>query len=617
MISSEVLLRVIYSLICNALTKTCFTLKWFHDIIIFINDEFVEPFFLGCGGAGMTEKKKLPIGIESFEEIRKEGFYYVDKTGVIGQLLEKWGKVNLFTRPRRFGKSLNMSMLKAFFEIDGDPALFEDLEISEKRELCEKYMGQFPVISISLKSVEGLSFTAACDAFKTVIGTEAMRFSFLEESTVLSENDKKMYRQLTTVGTLETGLFDMSIEVLASSLKILSALLHKHYGRQVILLIDEYDVPLDKAFQYGYYDEMVSLIRNMFGNALKTNPNLYFAVLTGCLRIAKESIFTGLNNFEVLSVLDVQYDECFGFTDAEVKDMLDYYDLSEHYSEVKEWYDGYRFGNTEVYCPWDVIRYCKSLCADPKAIPEDYWSNTSGNAMVRRFIDKADTQTRDEIERLISGEEIVKEIHQELTYNELDSSIENLWSVLFTTGYLTQRGRAGEDQYRLVIPNREIRKLFIKQIREWFRDVSRKDGETLNQFCEAFPEQNPEKIEEIFSDYLWKTISIRDTASAKKENFYHGILLGLLGYKSNWLIKSNVESGIGYSDILVEVPKNRTGIVIELKYAEDGNMDSACEKALQQIEDRDYIAKLKDDGMRNIIKYGIACYKKNCKVVLG
>ena len=565
----------------------------------------------------MTGKKKLPIGIESFEEIRKEGFYYVDKTGVLEQLLEKWGKVNLFTRPRRFGKSLNMSMLKAFFEIGGNPALFEGLKISEKKELCEKYMGQFPVISISLKSVEGLSFAAACDALKTVIGIEALRFSFLEESTVLSENDKKMYRQLTTVGTSETGLFDMPIEVLASSLKTLSALLHKHYGRQVILLIDEYDVPLDKAFQYGYYDEMVSLIRNMFGNALKTNPNLYFAVLTGCLRIAKESIFTGLNNFEVLSVLDAQYDECFGFTDAEVKDMLDYYNLSEHYAEVKEWYDGYRFGNTEVYCPWDVIRYCKSLCADPKAIPEDYWSNTSGNAMVSRFIDKADTQTRDEIERLISGEEIVKEIHQELTYNELDSSIENLWSVLFTTGYLTQRGRAGEDQYRLVIPNREIRKLFIKQIREWFRDVSRKDGETLNQFCEAFPEQNPEKIEEIFSDYLWNTISIRDTASSKKENFYHGILLGLLGYKSNWLVKSNAEAGIGYSDILVEVPKNRTGIVIELKYAEDGNMDAACEKALQQIEDRDYAAKLRDDGMRNIIKYGIACYKKNCKVVLG
>lgn len=562
----------------------------------------------------MMGKKKLPIGIESFEEIRKEGFYYVDKTGVIGQLLEKWGKVNLFTRPRRFGKSLNMSMLKAFFEIGGDSALFEGLKISEKKELCEKYMGQFPVISISLKSVEGLSFEAAKKALKDILGVEAGRFYFLTKSSKLTAEEIESYKALLRVG--ETGDFLMSDTAMEKALLRLSSLLCKHYGKQVILLIDEYDVPLDKAFQYGYYDEMVSLIRNMFGNALKTNPNLYFAVLTGCLRISKESIFTGLNNLKVLTLTDVRFDEYFGFTDSEVKDMLEYYGLSEHYGEVKEWYDGYRFGNVEVYCPWDVINYCDLLKADPNALPQDYWSNTSGNAMVRRFIDKADTRTRDEIERLIAGDEIVKEIHQELTYNELDSSIENLWSVLFTTGYLTQRGQE-EKKYRLAIPNNEIRELFISQIREWFRDVSRKDGETLNQFCEAFPEQNPEKIEEIFSDYLWNTISIRDTASSKKENFYHGILLGLLGYKSNWLVKSNAESGLGYSDILVEVPKNRTGIVIELKYAEDGNMDAACEKALQQIEDRDYAAKLKDDGMRNIIKYGIACYKKNCKVMLG
>ena len=562
----------------------------------------------------MTGKKKLPIGIESFEEIRKEGFYYVDKTGVIGQLLEKWGKVNLFTRPRRFGKSLNMSMLKAFFEIGGDPALFKGLKISEKKELCEKYMGQFPVISISLKSVEGLNFEAAKKALKDILGVEAGRFYFLTKSSKLTSEEIESYKALLRVG--ETGDFLMSDTAMEKALLRLSLLLHKHYDKQVILLIDEYDVSLDKAFQYGYYDEMVSLIRNMFGNALKTNPNLYFAVLTGCLRISKESIFTGLNNLKVLTLTDVRFDEYFGFTDTEVKDMLEYYGLSEHYGEVKEWYDGYRFGNVEVYCPWDVINYCDLLKADSNALPQDYWSNTSGNAMVRRFIDKADTQTRDEIERLIAGDEILKEIHQELTYNELDSSIENLWSVLFTTGYLTQQGQEGK-KYRLTIPNNEIRELFISQIREWFRDVSRKDGETLDQFCEAFPEQNPEKIEEIFSDYLWNTISIRDTASSKKENFYHGILLGLLGYKSNWLVKSNAESGFGYSDILVEVPKNRTGIVIELKYAEDGNMDAACEKALQQIEDRDYAAKLKDDGMRNIIKYGIACYKKNCKVMLG
>lgn len=562
----------------------------------------------------MTGKKKLPIGIDIFEKMDREEFYYVDKTGMIEDLIQNRSEVNLFTRPRRFGKSLNMSMMKAFFEIGASPALFKGLKISERKELCEKYMGQFPVISISLKSVEGLDFEAAKKALKDILGEEAGRFYFLTQSSKLTNEEIESYKALLRVG--ETGDFLMSDTAMEKALLRLSLLLHKHYDKQVILLIDEYDVPLDKAFQYGYYDEMVSLLRNMFGNALKTNPNLYFAVLTGCLRISKESIFTGLNNLKVLTLTDVRFDEYFGFTDTEVKDMLEYYGLSGHYAEVKEWYDGYRFGNVEVYCPWDVINYCDLLKADPNALPQDYWSNTSGNAMVRRFIDKADTQTRDEIERLIAGDEILKEIHQELTYNELDSSIENLWSVLFTTGYLTQRGQEGK-KYRLAIPNNEIRELFISQIREWFRDVSRKDGETLNQFCEAFPDLNPEKIEEIFSDYLWNTISIRDTASSKKENFYHGILLGLLGYKSNWLVKSNAESGFGYSDILVEVPKNRTGIVIELKYAEDGNMDAACEKALQQIEDRDYAAKLKDDGMRNIIKYGIACYKKNCKVMLG
>lgn len=563
----------------------------------------------------MTGKKKLPIGIDIFEKMDREEFYYVDKTGMIEDLIQNRSEVNLFTRPRRFGKSLNMSMMKAFFEIGASPALFKGLKISERKELCEKYMGQFPVISISLKSVEGLDFEAAKKALKDILGEEAGRFYFLTQSSKLTNEEIESYKALLRVG--ETGDFLMSDTAMEKALLRLSLLLHKHYDKQVILLIDEYDVPLDKAFQYGYYDEMVSLLRNMFGNALKTNPNLYFAVLTGCLRISKESIFTGLNNLKVLTLTDVRFDEYFGFTDTEVKGMLEYYGLSGHYAEVKEWYDGYRFGNVEVYCPWDVINYCDLLKADSEAHPQDYWSNTSGNAMVRRFIDKADTRTRNEIEKLISGEEIVKEIRQELTYSELDSSIENLWSVLFTTGYLTQRGQVGTDTFKLAIPNLEIRRLFIKQIREWFRETSQSDGETLNEFCNAFPRQNPKKIEELFGDYLWNTISIRDTAPAKKENFYHGILLGLLGYKSNWLIKSNAESGIGYSDILVEVPDNRTGIVIELKYAENGNMDAACEEALKQIEDRDYTARLRDDGMRNIIKYGIACYKKNCKVVLG
>ena len=562
----------------------------------------------------MTEKKKLPIGIDIFEKVDRDEFYYVDKTGMIEELLKTRSEVNLFTRPRRFGKSLNMSMLKSFFEIGGNPAQFRGLKISENKELCEKYMGKFPVISISLKNVEGLDFEAAKKSLKDTLGTEAGRFHFLEQSGTLTAEEKESYKALT--GVDDTGDFLMSDTAMEKALLRLSLLLHKHYGKQVIILLDEYDVPLDKAFQYGYYDKMVSLIRNLFGNALKTNRNLYFAVLTGCLRISKESIFTGLNNLKVLTLTDVRFDGYFGFTDSEVKDMLEYYGLSECYGEIKEWYDGYRFGNVEIYCPWDVLNYCDLLNADRNAQPQDYWSNTSGNSMVRRFIDKANTQTRDEIERLISGEEIAKEIYQELTYNELDNSIENLWSVLFMTGYLTQRGQDGK-KYRLTIPNNEIRELFISQIREWFRDVSRKDGETINRFCEAFPDRNPEQIEEIFSDYLWKTISIRDTASVRKENFYHGILLGLLGYKTNWLVKSNAESGIGYSDILVEVPDNRTGIVIELKYAENGDMEAACEQALLQIEDRNYAARLKDDGMRNIIKYGVACYKKNCKVVLG
>ena len=569
----------------------------------------------------MTYEKKLPIGVENFEELIQEDFYYVDKTELIADLLKNWGKVNLFTRPRRFGKSLNMSMLKTFFEIGCDKTLFQGLKISEEKELCEKYMGQFPVISVSLKGGEGRSFEFAREALKGVIGDEARRFSFLSNSENLSEKDKAAYERLVEISTEigNGGIYAMSENVLVSGLLTLSALLHKHYGKKVILLIDEYDVPLDKAFQYGYYEEMVSLIRNLLGNALKTNTSLYFAVLTGCLRISRESIFTGLNNLKVMSITNVQFDEYFGFTDSEVKEMLNSYGLADHFDSVKAWYDGYRFGKVDVYCPWDVISYCDNLRADPDARPEDYWSNTSGNAIVRRFIDLANEKTRDEIERLIAGETIVKEIRQELTYGELDSSIENLWSVLFTTGYLTSRGRIDGDKYALAIPNYEIRKLFIQQIREWFRNQTIKDKKTLDKFCKAFPEQDAEQIEELFNDYLWNTISIRDTASRKeqRESFYHGILLGILGCQDEWLVKSNAESGIGYSDILIEIRKNRIGIVIEMKYAQDGNLEAACQDALRQIEEKSYEARLKEDGMRNIIKYGIACYKKECKVKLG
>ena len=559
---------------------------------------------------------KLPVGIENFEEIRKNEFYYIDKTKLIEQLMATGGKVTLFTRPRRFGKTLNMSMLRAFFETGADASLFEGLYIAENKALCDEYMGKYPVIFLSLKSVEGLTFKDAGYRITELIGREAQRFAFLSESDKLSDNEKEQYKALIA---LQNGKYSMDKDILISSIQMMSYLLYKHYGQKVVILIDEYDVPLDKAFQNGYYREMVSLIRGLFGMALKTNDSLAFAVLTGCLRITKESIFTGLNNFKVLSILDPRFDEQFGFTDYEVKKILEDYGLASHFEETKEWYDGYHFGKADIYCPWDVINYVDQLKYDQTVGPQDFWSNSSGNAIVRRFIDKADVKTKNEIERLIAGEAIEKEISLELTYDEVDKSIENLWSVLFTTGYLTHKGRTESGKYRLVIPNREVRNLFVKKIREWFSDVTKNDGETLDKLCNAFVNRDAEKIEQIFGDYLWNTISIRDTAVAreKKENFYHGILLGLLGYKSSWLIKSNAESGTGYSDILVEVPTNRTGIVIELKYAENGDLDAACEEALKQIKEKDYVAKLKQDGMKNFIRYGIACFKKVCKVVVA
>lgn len=564
----------------------------------------------------MRNRKKLPIGIDSFEKIIRHNFYYVDKTEMITELLHNWGEVNLFTRPRRFGKSLNMNMLQSFLEIGCDKSLFNGLKVSREKELCEEYMGKFPVISLTLKNVEGLNFESARKSPKNTLGMEAWRLSALAESSRLTEEEKNSYKALTVVD--DHGDFKMSDATMEKALLILTVLLEKHYGKKAVLLIDEYDVPLDKAFQYGYYDEMVSLIRNMFGNVLKTNSSLFFAVLTGCLRIAKESIFTGLNNFNVFSITSVQFDEFFGFTDDEVAEMLKYFGLSDYHETIREWYDGYQFGKKAVYCPWDVISYCRNLCADPDAIPEDFWSNTSSNSIVSRFIDKANKQTRDEIENLISGETVIKEIKQELTYNELDKSIENLWSILFTTGYLTQRERIDSRKLRLAIPNREIKELFELQIREWFQEKSSEDVKKLDKLCMAFPDGDAETIEDLFNDYLWNTISIRDTAvKGRKENFYHGVLLGLLSHMENWAVWSNIESGEGYCDILLEVPENRVGVVIEMKYAQEDRMEAACTEALKQIEQRQYAARLKSDGMKNIVNYGIACYRKHCKVKIG
>ncbi len=582
---------------------------------------------------------KLPIGIEDFKEIRTEGFYYVDKTGMITELLHSWSKVNLFTRPRRFGKSLNMSMLKYFFSYGCDKKLFEGLSVTEERELCETYMGKFPVLSLTLKSVESQDFAGAMTQLCNVIGNEALKFRFLLESRELTEEDKKQYAQMIKIGEPGQQMFVMTKDILENSLQTLSSLLYKHYSQKVILLIDEYDVPLAKANQNGYYDEMVSLIRGLLGNVLKTNENLFFAVLTGCLRITRESIFTGLNNFKVISITNRQFGEHFGFSDEEVKAMLDYYGLADKHPLVKEWYDGYHFGSADVYCPWDVINYVADLRYDPDTRPQSFWINSSGNDILRTLVQKATSQTMGDLELLVNGMSVIKEIREELTYRELYDSIDNLWSVLFTTGYLTKRRETDANTYELVIPNQEIREIFKKQILSWFQEEARKDSTTLDAFCDTFRQGDPEAIQKQFNTYLRKTIGIHDTAvrKEKKENFhsvkaptkgfkrqnpsvrfYHGILLGLLSRQEEWRIRSSAESGEGYSDILIEITDDdsdiRTGIVIELKYAENGNLETKCLEALRQIEDKNYAGQLTDDGMDKVLKYGIAVRKKNCMV---
>lgn len=564
----------------------------------------------------MNRQLKLPVGIENFQEIRQLGFYYVDKTKMIEHLLSQWGKVNLFTRPRRFGKTLNMSMLRYFFEIGTDPTLFDGLFISQNKELCETYLGKFPVVFLSLKNVDGLTFEEARYRLTELIAKEAERFGFLADSDRLSENEKKMYQALTA---LSDGRYTMDELLLVSAIQTISQLLYRHYGQKIILLMDEYDVPLDKAFQHGYYREMVSLIRGMFGQALKTNDFLYFAVLTGCLRVSKESIFTGLNNLKVLASTDARFDEYFGFTDEEVKILLEAYHLEPHMEETKEWYDGYHFGNADIYCPWDVISHVDRLCGEPTAAPQAYWINTSGNDLVKRFIEKADKTTRDEIEALIAGGLIEKPIRLELTYDEIDNSINNLWSVLFTTGYLTQAGRTEQGDYRLRIPNKEVREVYKLQIQEWFRDTVLQDTEPIRAFLQAFTDGNAKEIEARLTKILGNMISILDTKARdeEKEIFYHGVLLGLLRCNFDWSVKSNVEAGDGFADIIVEPESPDAGIIVELKYSQTfSGLESACERALAQIRDRRYAEYLKGEGRNEILACGIAFCKKRCRVVV-
>lgn len=562
------------------------------------------------------EKLKLPVGIENFQEIRQEGFYYIDKTGLIEQLLEHWSKANLFTRPHRFGKTLNMSMLRYFFETGTDPTLFAGLYISHNQKLCAEYMGKFPVIFLSLKSVEGLTFESAKYRLTELIGREAMRFHFLLDSSSLTDEEKYMYRELIALQDRE---FAMNDKILVSSLKMLSEFLYKNYGKKTVILIDEYDVPLDKAFQNGYYREMVELMRGMFGLALKTNDFLQFAVLTGCLRVSKESIFTGLNNFKVLSIIDERFDEQFGFTDEEVQGLLEAYGLESHLEEIKEWYDGYHFGDTDVYCPWDVINHVDLLRDSPKAKPRAYWVNTSGNGLVKRFIDKANKTTRDEIERLIAGEPIEKQLHLELTYDEIDNSIDNLWSVLFTTGYLTQTGITENGAYKLVIPNREVREVFRIQIQEWFKRTILSNTEQLSAFWKAFEEGDVTGIESYLKKTLSNSVSVFDTKAPEKEkeNSYHTLLVGLLAGNDGWLVKSNVEAGEGFADIIVETEDPDAGVIVELKYSRTLDaMENACKKAIAQIKERRYDEYLRNDDRQDILIYGMAFCRKRCKVIV-
>lgn len=555
-------------------------------------------------------RAKLPIGIENFEKLRREGFYYLDKTGLIRDLLNNWGEVNLFTRPRRFGKTLNMSMLKSFFEIGADETLFEGLQILQETELCEKYMGKYPVVFLTLKGVDGLTFEEAKGRLRSVIREEMYKLRFLLDSDKIPESEK-----CVLIRFLDEQETDEDVK---NSLKMLSSLLKQHYGQKVILLIDEYDVPLDKAFHNGYYKEMVSIIRGLFEHALKTNEYLQFAVVTGCLRISKESVFTGLNNFKVLSIVDRRFDEHFGFTDAEVKQLLKSYQLEQHFAEMKEWYDGYHFGNTDVYCPWDVINYVDHLCADPDAEPQAYWINTSGNAMVKRFVSKADKTTQREIEQLIAGEAIEKPVRLELTYEDIDKSINNLWSVLFTTGYLTHTGKTANGSYKLVIPNREVREVFILQIQEWFEQEIIEKEKTTQPLCAAFQAGDAVEVCRNLTAIMGRMISVLDTKARdeQKENFYHGLLLGLLRSEPTWLIMSNAESGEGFSDILVETDDPDAGLVIEVKYSPTlEGLEDACTRAMAQIKARRYDERLRNDGRNDILAFGVAFWKKRCKVV--
>lgn len=561
--------------------------------------------------------RKIPIGIDNFTKLREEGFYYVDKSPLIKELLENWTEVNLFTRPRRFGKSLNMSMLQAFFDIKSNPAVFNGLNIVEQeKELCNQHMNKYPVISITLKDVEGDSYAAVFRSISNAIGFKAREFPELIDSDKLLEEEKKAYKQLIAnadVGDIST--FDLKDGVLKSSLLTLSNLLYKHYERKVILLIDEYDVPLDKANGKDYYNKVVELIRSILSRALKSNENLQFAVLTGCLRVGKESILTGLNNLHIMSIQDMMYDEFFGFTKDEVKDLLQYYGLQDRIQQIEDWYDGYLFGEQKVFCPWDVLKYIFDVRAGWKGMPKCYWANSSGNNIVRKLLEQSTPNVKAEIEELVEYGTIRKVLNNTLTYQEIYDSPDNTWSVLFATGYITMTEPPKDEYTDLRIPNLEVRTIFVNQIMDWIKEQS--NQKEVNALCKMILEGETQKIKEFFNDFLKRTISIRDTfvPKAKKENFYHDVLLGLLEKSDYIRTESNVEAGNGYSDIAIFDTINSRGALIEVKYAENGDLQSACKKGLKQIEEKNYMELFRKAGIKNVNQYAISCYLKECDIM--
>ena len=560
-------------------------------------------------------KKALPIGVENFKDIIESGYYYIDKSLFIKELLDMKGKVNLFLRPRRFGKTLNLSMLRYFYEDTGDmkkneenKSLFHGLKIMEQGETYTEHMGNYPVINLTLKSAKQPGFESAYSKLRKAIADEFQRHQYILADGKINEEDKKLYQK---IADRKAEYDDYS-----GALEFLSKCLYQATEKKTVILIDEYDVPLENSYFRGFYEEMVDFIRSLFESALKTNDYLQFAVITGCLRISKESIFTGLNHLKIISILDQRYSEHFGFTEAEVRQMMAYYGVESRFPMMKEWYDGYAFGSTEVYNPWSVINFMYDLYADVNAFPHPYWINTSSNDIIKDLIARADRETKGQIETLLAGGTLDIQVHEEVTYGDMHSNGENLWNFLYFTGYLTKESEYFKGKYiflKVRIPNIEVMTIYENTILNWLKDMIKK--EDFHDLYRAMEEGDAQRMTDILNGQLFRTISFYDSA----ENFYHGFLTGILSQSENYLVKSNRESGNGRSDIMVKSPSLRgRSFIVEVKVSDSiDDLEKDAEMALQQVYDKRYMEELRAEGYRKIDCYGIAFYRKDCEVHFG